>query len=604
MSIPVLTQVYDEVRRLSIAGSVVAGGDFRLKKLAPPLEQAGQKAPVFAKVAQAVNKVVESNDKTSAEALLELSTLVNAIHYTQGETGLEGKLEPIETIDLGQQQTQASARVLKPLLEALTTTGSGRLEIIKDAFQRGSFRDLRLVKPALAALDDNYSEISEFVGEKVLPLYGKAILPELQAKFDQKGRGGHVRRLALMHQLDPEGTREIVKRALDEGSKEVKVVAIECLDPRDGLSFLLEQSKAKAKDVREAALKALAKSDDASAVQALQEALKGNDLELAVEPVQSSANRGLLKFVLDEAAAQQQALLASKEKDKKEAGKQVTRFLLLLECLRQRDDSATERFLLDSFGRRDELAAVKSEPGGKDIRLRLISIMARGSKKSQQALVDAHASLPVDELPDAFFAACRSRKPGEVFELFSPYLLARTDDAKKTKGNQAGVKGRAIAAALSNNWRAWQSRWYVYEGHAADEEDLLKDLDARWLDVAVRQKHLELTCLLARPGHAAASKLLSEAFDELLKKSKDSNECGQILETIVRIQHPAATDSLIAAIEKHTKSGYNYGLYWLCQLIPQLPKEAIPKLEALLPTLPEKTIDQLVDYVTQLKSKP
>jgi hypothetical protein len=50
MSIPVLTQVYDEVRRLAIAGSAVAPGDFRLKKLVPPLEQAGQKAPVFAKV--------------------------------------------------------------------------------------------------------------------------------------------------------------------------------------------------------------------------------------------------------------------------------------------------------------------------------------------------------------------------------------------------------------------------------------------------------------------------------------------------------------------------------------------------------------------------
>src|SRR5262245_65745027 len=132
MSIPVLTQVYDEVRRLSIAGSVVAGGDFRLKKLVPTLQQAGQKAPVFVKVAQAVNKVVESNEKSSAEGLLELSTLVNAILYTQGETGLAGKLEPIETTDLG-QQTQASARVLKPLLEALTTTGSGRLEIIRDA---------------------------------------------------------------------------------------------------------------------------------------------------------------------------------------------------------------------------------------------------------------------------------------------------------------------------------------------------------------------------------------------------------------------------------------------------------------------------------------
>ncbi|MFO0882631.1 MAG: hypothetical protein U0894_00315 [Pirellulales bacterium] len=67
MSIPVLTQVYDEVRRLSIAGSLVASGDFRLKKLVAPLEQSGQKAPVFTKVAQAVTKLVESTEKTSAE---------------------------------------------------------------------------------------------------------------------------------------------------------------------------------------------------------------------------------------------------------------------------------------------------------------------------------------------------------------------------------------------------------------------------------------------------------------------------------------------------------------------------------------------------------
>ena len=46
MSIPVLTQVYDEVRRLAIAGSVVAPGDFRLKKLVPQLEQAGKKGSI------------------------------------------------------------------------------------------------------------------------------------------------------------------------------------------------------------------------------------------------------------------------------------------------------------------------------------------------------------------------------------------------------------------------------------------------------------------------------------------------------------------------------------------------------------------------------
>ena len=212
MSIPVLIQTYDEVRRLAIAGSVVAPGDFRLKKLVPPLEQAGQKAPVFAKVAEAVKRLVESNEQTSAAALLELATLVNSILYTQGETGVEGELTPLPTVELGRPRTQASARVLKPLQEALTTTGSGRLEIIRDGYERGAFHDLRLIAPALAALDDGYAEIADLVAHKILPLYGPAIVPELQANFDPRGRGGHVRRLLLMHRLDPEAARPYVQR--------------------------------------------------------------------------------------------------------------------------------------------------------------------------------------------------------------------------------------------------------------------------------------------------------------------------------------------------------------------------------------------------------
>src|SRR5437016_3788918 len=97
MSIAILTQVYDETRRLAIGGSVVAPGDFRLKKLIPQLEQIGAKAPVFAKVGEAAKAVVESTEETSAPALLELTMLVSAILYTQGETGVSGTLEPIET---------------------------------------------------------------------------------------------------------------------------------------------------------------------------------------------------------------------------------------------------------------------------------------------------------------------------------------------------------------------------------------------------------------------------------------------------------------------------------------------------------------------------
>src|SRR5262245_65579538 len=101
MSIPVLIQTYDEVRRLAIAGSVVAPGDFRLKKLIPPLEQAGAKAPVFARVAESAKALVEGPETTSSESLLELTALVSAVLYTQGETSAPGKLEPIESVDMG-----------------------------------------------------------------------------------------------------------------------------------------------------------------------------------------------------------------------------------------------------------------------------------------------------------------------------------------------------------------------------------------------------------------------------------------------------------------------------------------------------------------------
>ncbi len=600
MSIAILNQVYEETRRLAIAGSVVAPGDFRLKKLQEPLQKAGEKSPVFAKVAQSIGQLVESNERTSAAALLELSTLVNAILYTQGETGLAGKLEPIETTNLGPQQTQTSARLLKPLLEALTTTGSGRLEIIKDAFERGGFRDLRLVKPALQALDDSYSEISEFVAQNVLPLYGRAILPELRARFDLKGKSGHLRRLALMHRLDPAGTRETVKQALEEGSKEMRVVAIECLgEDAEDLAFLLEQAHAKAKDVRAAALKALAKSSANDAVTTLQAAMQSGDLEIAVAPIRENRNPQLLKLLLAEAKQQADLLLTNKEKDKKKLGTQVTRFLHLLECLRDRDDAATERFLLDGFARQKEFASISAEPSGKDVVDRLVQVMSGGSRATRQALIDSHTELSADELPYAFVAARRSLTPPKVFDLFSPYLTAKIDEKKKGR-DPAFAKREAILNLLVHPWH-WRYNCHADEDAAENE---VEKLDPRWLEVAVDLEHLELVQALARPGHKRTNALLEKAFAEKLKKAKDVHDLVQVLTTMIRVQHPGATDAFLEVLTKNTKTTYwGWFTYWVGPLIPQLPKEALPRIEAVLPKLPEKAIDQLLEHVQALKAK-
>lgn len=602
MSIPVLTQVYDEVRRLAIAGSVVAPGDFRLKKLLPQLEQAGAKAPVFAKVAEAAGRLVESNEETSAPALLELTTLVGAILYTQGETGIEGELEPVKTTDLGLAKTQASARVLKPLLEALTTTGSGRLEIIRDAYERGAFGDLRLIGPALTALDDTYAEIGDFVARYVLPLYGQAILPELLAEFDPKGRSGHVRRLMLIHRLDPDGAREIVKRALDDGSKEVRIAAIECLgDSPEDLPFLLEQVRAKAKDVRSAALRALGSSSADDAVKVLCHAIESADFALAVEPIRTSRNPALTAFLLEAANKQFPALFTSKEKDAKKLGKLNERMAMILECLRGRDDRKTEKLLLNLFAQLERLAAVKGEPSGKDVVERLVSVMATASPKAQSALVDAHETLPAESLGVAFVAACRCRKPAEVFERFSPYLTAKVDEKKKQR-DTAYAKREAIVGLIA------QGRTRCYgDPHDCDAEkfDLVAKLDPRWLDLGVKIDRIDLVQALVVPGHAKANDMLLKVFRQRLAKSADDYELLGILGTLIRMRHPKATDATIELLKKQAKARRTYGHYWLGHLIPGLPKEeAVPKLESLLPTLPEKMVDELVDYVTELKNSP
>ncbi len=536
MSIAVLTQVYDEMRRLAIAGSVTAGGDFRLKKLIPSLEQAGAKAPVFAKVAQAVKTLVEGTEQTRPRPCSNCARWSTRSSTHKARPGSAGDLAEIETNDLGPQTSQVSASVLKPLLEALTTTGSGRLEIIKDSFERGAFRDLRLVKPALDAIDDTYAEIGDFVAKNVLPLYGKAILPDLKSRFDLKsGKGGHLRRLALMHQLDPPGTREIVKQALEDGSKEIKIAAIECLgDSPEDLAFLLEQSSAKNKDVRRAALKALAKLDSDAAIETLQKAMMGGDLDIAIQPIQQSRSPKLLKFVIDEAEKQLEALFKTKNtsKEKNEVGKGVERLLGLLSCLEGHDDKATEEFLVKLFQRQEEILGLKGEPGGAAINERVAKLMGRGSKKVQKMLADAHATLSPDILGIAFEAAHKSMKPAEVFDAFSPYLLAKVDEKKKARDPAWAKRAAIIEPSLPPS----KGR------HSSDELNKIYEdgtWDPRWLDVAVEIGSRELTCCLARSTHEGCKTFLSKllaASDQGFHSLHEFEPVVDILQAMIRIR--------------------------------------------------------------------
>lgn len=605
MSIALLGDVYGEVRRLAIAGSGLAVGDFRLKKLLVPVKNAAAKAPVFGKVAEAVERLLNSSPQESADALLELNTLVSAILYTQGQTGAEGPLEPIETTDFGLSATNTGARVLKPLIEALTGTGSGRQEIITDAHQRGMFRDLRLIRPALEALDDGYAEIADFVAQQVLPIYGKAIYDDLKSSYDPKGKGGAARRLLLMHRLDREATRAAIDQALESGSKEVKLAALECLKgSREAIPYLLEQAKAKSHEIRRVALRSLAEFTDDAVVDALIQALSGKDHELASQAVSRNQSPRLLAFLLAEAEKQLAGLLVA---NKDEAKERSVRFYALLACFASRRDKQSVAFLTRLFERREAIGHVKGDCSGQEINRRIAAILVQtDSKPVLKLLVDSHATLPAELLDVAMVAAIRSRKPSEVYDLFCPYYLGAIDGKKKGR-DQASRKGECVRSLLSR----WALRGSIDGDFQFDDENAVAsqkeskvELDPRWLDAAVQRNDLEMVLALARPNHKGACRLLSDALATLLKKKGDMGyDVACILNTMIRIHHPSTVETYLEALQRAAASSSHYHVYWLARLIPELPPTATPKIEALLPSLPEKLVDQLAPHLVELKAK-
>ena len=283
MSLPLIADTAAEVHRLTIAGSALAAGDFRLQKLLPQLESLGAKAPVFSRIAQGVRAVTDETDAAKAgRALLDLSTLLTAIQYTQSQHGADGDFTPINTAAQSWTPTATGYRSLAAVVEALTSTGEGRLEVIRDAAQRGLFKDLRLMQPAVTALNDRFGELADFVTEHALPQFGPAIIPLLKAGFDPKGGNAHARRLRALCAVDKEEGRAFCRAALDEARKEVKVAIIAALkDSSKDFELLRTFTKDKSKEVRAAAIFAISESTDSRAQQSLTETFKGKDAQIA-----------------------------------------------------------------------------------------------------------------------------------------------------------------------------------------------------------------------------------------------------------------------------------------------------------------------------------
>jgi hypothetical protein len=256
-----LYDLQHEINRLFIAGSKFARNDPRLQKQAAVFNKLGEKSPVFKKIAESIENLVNAEPADSSTKLLEISTLLYAILYTQGETvdaeQQEEELKPV--LPLKDVYTNKSYLALKPLIEALNLQKEGRLNIVKTAVRNGQYNDFRIYHLFDAALADRYTEFADYIETAVIPAIGNPIVPFILNSFSYEGKADDVRRFRILRRLGYHGISEMVDEILTGKSVPLQAEAVKTLsNDTENEELLIKLAGDKQKPIRLAAYEALA----------------------------------------------------------------------------------------------------------------------------------------------------------------------------------------------------------------------------------------------------------------------------------------------------------------------------------------------------------
>ncbi|HMK48111.1 MAG TPA: tetratricopeptide repeat protein [Methanocella sp.] len=279
MSVSIVNNAHAEIRRLAVAGSDIASGDNRVKRLALDIRKMGETVPVFARLADSIDSLVDPGAGGSAGKLLEAAALANALLYAQGVVGVEGELIVLGSSGLD-LPIVSSYWTISGVKEAIGACGVRRMRLFEKVCEGGEFVDLRLLDTFLGLLYDPSDDVANLVCRKILPDYGEIILPQLLSGYNVKGKVGDCRRLELIAGILKEEGKDMYLDSLKRGYAGVKVSALKCLRCVPvATDVVIKYSRSKNRNVRVTAFELLAGDGSEAAADRIIEALR-NDEEL------------------------------------------------------------------------------------------------------------------------------------------------------------------------------------------------------------------------------------------------------------------------------------------------------------------------------------
>ncbi len=611
MSIPLLYETQAEVRRLYIAGCELAAGDFRLKKLLPQMQKAGESVPVFARVADALNQVLQPGGNNS-ENLLELANLINAVLYTQGQTSVDGDVEAIAPAGLN-ASTNISYRRLEPVVEALTGQGPGRLEVIREAYAGGSCRDMRLVIPLIAALDDSYPEIADLASE-ILEEFGPAIVKVLKKSLLLDGGKGHARRIGLISRLNGGREKEFYLEVIEKGASDAKAAAIKALkDLPECEDLLQELSRDRKKDNREASQLALAHLGTDTAVKRLYEVFSGKERELAINPMKLCKAKGIALLLVKEGEQLLEAVLKSErgfslfaKKAESPSPEVLESFAVILECMEGKQEPEIFLFLEKCLLHAKHLQQFKIRSSMQGVKDNLAKIVAEnirtiGSAPAMELLESIRGKYDDLFVAYSFEAAVGIRNAAYVFDHYARYL-------KEGKNSE---EGRGILEVM-DRYIDFEEQYrltdiYSYTRKRQCMEGINREdikWDPRWLKILADIDEISLVCRLITKKEDRIADYLARKLTSI--DEQDTKSMKDIIRGLLQAGYPDMMGIVSKAIDRYFKSARYYSGYLFndfVQVLRFLPKECAKGVEELALKQDNASAAKLYEVAQYLKIK-
>ena len=446
-------------------------------------------AKVFKQIYDMGSSLISTDDEDKCDLFLDLLALLDAVLCTQTTTYSGDKPQEIKTIAKNKDYyKELHYSELSPLLYALTETGSGRCEIIENIIENNSklLNDFRVKNYMIHGLSDKYSEISYIITEE-LKKQGKEVIPLLKDGFDPQGKRDMVLRFDIISTLCKEEENDFYKYCIENGSKEIKEIAIEALKySQDNIDYILDLTKTEKGRLKNKAFEALSYMNDDRAEKEWDKFFKKKPFENILY-LQNTNQQWAIDYLTNYIEEYVKEL--KKEDKKKEVGVEVSSLCMM--TFKRRTNKLLSLYKELYPYNRYEIKRILSYYIVSEVDKEIIDLVKELSEKYEGEFLEQEFLISlIKDKPETvyknfskYIGVGKSQK--EIKDLFSNFFLGKHSKTKETARIQEDF--RTVFNIIFHIEYKEESKEYILYWQNIDDysvmEVKLSGFDKKWYDI-------------------------------------------------------------------------------------------------------------------------